>query len=56
MKQVHLIIQIILNKIDGRTSINDITVFDSTGLFIQDLSTSIEILNNSNDIGIKVKI
>ena len=47
---------IIINKLDGRTSLNDITVFDSTGLFIQDLSTSIEILNNSNDIGIEVEL
>ena len=47
---------IILNKIDGRTSSSDITVFDSTGLFIQDLATSIEILNNSNDIGIEVEL
>ena len=47
---------IILNKIEGRSSENDITIFDSTGLFIQDLATSIEILNNSTNIGIEVEL
>lgn len=47
---------VLLNKCEGRTSENDITIFDSTGLFIQDLATSIEILNNSNGIGIEVEI
>lgn len=47
---------VILNKVSGRTSDKDITIFDSTGLFIQDLATSIEILNNSNDIGIEVDL
>lgn len=47
---------ILLNKCDGRTSKNDITIFDSTGLFIQDLATSIEILNNSDNVGIEVEI
>lgn len=47
---------VILNKVYGRTNDNDITVFDSTGLFIQDLATSIEILNNSNGIGIEVEL
>jgi len=47
---------VILNKVDGRTNDNDITVFDSTGLFIQDLATSIEILNNSNGSGIEVEL
>ena len=37
-------IMLISNKKDGRLSENDITIFDSTGLFIQDLATSIEIL------------
>lgn len=47
---------IILNKEKGRTTEEDITIFDSTGLFIQDLSTSIEILNNSNGIGIEIEL
>ena len=47
---------IILNKEKGRTTEEDITIFDSTGLFIQDLATSIEILNNSNGIGIEVDL
>jgi len=47
---------ILLNKCDGRISQNDITIFDSTGLFIQDLATSIEILNNSNGSGIEVDL
>ena len=48
--------ELILNKKSGRTSDKEITIFDSTGLFIQDLATSIEILNNSNGIGIEVAI
>lgn len=47
---------VILNKIEGRTSESEITIFDSTGLFIQDLATSIEILNNSDDAGIEVEL
>lgn len=47
---------IILNKEKGRELEEDITIFDSTGLFIQDLATSIEILNNSNGIGIEVEL
>ena len=47
---------IILNKEKGRTNEDDITIFDSTGLFIQDLATSIEILSNSNGIGIEVDL
>jgi len=48
--------EVILGKKVGRTSQKDITIFDSTGLFIQDLATSIEILNNSNGIGIEVEL
>jgi len=29
---------------------------ENTGLFIQDLATSIEILNNSNGIGVEVDL
>ncbi|MBQ7140872.1 MAG: ornithine cyclodeaminase [Bacilli bacterium] len=47
---------VILNKENGRELEEDITIFDSTGLFIQDLATSLEILNNSNGIGIEVKL
>jgi len=47
---------VILNKENGRESEEDITIFDSTGLFIQDLATSIEILNNSIDFGIEVDL
>ena len=48
--------EIILKKKTGRTSEKDITIFDSTGLFIQDLSTSIELLKNSNDIGKEIML
>lgn len=47
---------VLLNKCSGRITENDITIFDSTGLFIQDLATSIEILNNSNGSGIEVEL
>ena len=47
---------LLLNKKSGRTSDEEITIFDSTGLFIQDLATSIEILNNSANIGIEVDL
>lgn len=39
---------VILGKIAGRLSDEDITIFDSTGLFIQDLATSIELIKESN--------
>ena len=48
--------EVILNKKDGRTNEQDITIFDSTGLFIQDLATSIEILKNSDSIGTEVEL
>lgn len=50
--------EVILNKKNGRVSEKDITVFDSTGLFIQDLATSVEILEEANkkNIGLEVEI
>lgn len=48
--------EVILNQENGREAEEDITIFDSTGLFIQDLATSIEILNNSDNIGIEVDL
>ncbi len=48
--------KIILNKKQGRESAQDITIFDSTGLFIQDLATSIEVLNHSNNVGKEVEL
>lgn len=48
--------EVILNKKVGRTNEQDITIFDSTGLFIQDLATSIEILENSDNIGLEVEL
>lgn len=50
--------EVILNNKSGRTSETDITIFDSTGLFIQDLATSVELLNEAkkNNIGIEVEI
>ena len=49
---------IILNKEKGREVEEDITIFDSTGLFIQDLSTSVEILEEANkkNIGLEIEI
>lgn len=50
--------EVILKNKSGRTSETDVTVFDSTGLFIQDLATSVELLKvaNKNNIGIEVEI
>lgn len=48
--------ELILNKKSGRTSDEEITIFDSTGLFIQDLATSIELLEKSNDLNIGVEV
>lgn len=50
--------ELIINNRSGRTSDEDITIFDSTGLFIQDLATSIELLKESNrkNIGIEVEV
>ncbi len=49
---------VILQKAEGRISEKDITIFDSTGLFIQDLSTAIELVNESNEkkIGVEIEI
>ncbi len=49
---------IISGKVKGRTNDKEITIFDSTGLFIQDLATSIELLNESNkrNIGIEIEL
>lgn len=44
--------ELINSNISGRKNKKDITIFDSTGLFIQDLATAIEILNKSNELNI----
>lgn len=50
--------EVILENKIGRDSEKDITVFDSTGLFIQDLATSIELLKEANkrNIGMEVEV
>jgi len=50
--------EVILGNKIGRNEDKDITIFDSTGLFIQDLATSVELLNeaNSKNIGIEVEL
>lgn len=49
---------VILDIGKGRKSDDDITIFDSTGLFIQDLATSLEILKEAakKEIGTSLKI
>lgn len=49
---------IILGKIEGRKSNNDITIFDSTGLFLQDLATSMKLINESIEqkIGTEIEL
>ena len=47
---------VILNKKVGRLSNDDITIFDSTGLFLQDLSTSIELIKEANKKNIDIEI
>lgn len=49
---------VILNKVNGRISDYDITIFDSTGLFLQDLATSIELIKeaNKNNVGIEIEL
>ena len=49
---------VILGTKDGRKSNKDITIFDSTGLFLQDLSTAIELIKESNNkkIGIDIEL
>jgi len=48
--------ELILNNTSGRTSDEEITIFDSTGLFIQDLATSIELLEKSKELNIGVEV
>ena len=50
--------EVILGNVEGRISENDITIFDSTGLFLQDLATSMEIINeaDSKNIGIEIEL
>lgn len=47
---------VILKKTVGRELDDDITIFDSTGLFLQDLATSMKLIDESNkkNIGIEV--
>lgn len=40
---------VILGKLKGRNSENDITIFDSVGLFIQDLATAMKLINEANN-------
>lgn len=49
---------VILGNIKGRINDSDITIFDSTGLFIQDLSTSLELIKESNKqkIGTEIEL
>ena len=49
---------IILGNLQGRTTEDDITIFDSTGLFLQDLATSMELIKEANEknIGIDVDL
>ncbi len=49
---------VILEKAKGRTSEDDITIFDSTGLFLQDLATSMELIKkaHTNNIGIEIEL
>lgn len=50
--------ELILNQKEGRTSDKDITIFDSTGIFLQDLALSIELLKKaeSENVGIDIEI
>lgn len=50
--------EVILNKKKGRESDTDITIFDSTGLFLQDLATSMELIEKAKkeNIGIDVNL
>ena len=50
--------EVILEKVAGRKAENDITIFDSTGLFLQDLATSMELINeaNKNNIGVEIEL
>ncbi len=50
--------ELILNLKKGRTSDKDITVFDSTGIFLQDLALAIELIQKAEreNIGIDIEI
>jgi len=50
--------ELILNKKLGRSNDTDITVFDSTGLFLQDLATATKVLEKADGkkLGLKIKI
>lgn len=50
--------ELILNFKKGRTSNKDITVFDSTGIFLQDLALAIELIQKAEreNIGIDIEI
>ena len=49
---------VILKKIEGRESNDSITIFDSTGLFLQDLATSMKLIEESNkkNIGTNIEL
>ena len=49
---------VLLGTNAGRSSDNDITIFDSVGLFLQDLATSIELIEEANrkEIGIEIEL
>ena len=49
---------VILGKVEGRKNEDDITIFDSTGLFLQDLATSMELIKkaHTNNIGIEIEL
>jgi len=50
--------ELILNQKKGRTSNKDITIFDSTGIFLQDLALSIELIEKAKieNIGVDIEI
>lgn len=50
--------EVILNQKKGRTSDKDITIFDSTGIFLQDLALAIELIEKAKleNIGIDIEI
>ena len=47
---------VLLGKVPGRINDTDITIFDSTGLFLQDLATALELLKEANEKGIGIEI
>lgn len=50
--------ELILNQKKGRTNDKDITIFDSTGIFLQDLALAIELINKAKieNIGMDIEI